>query len=737
MRFLGYTLANEAETPTEPPRPELYEEMGTFVEEAVNAGVIVATGGIGPTSEGAKITLKDGEFTVVDGPFAEAKELVGGWALMECRDRDEAIEWSKRFVTVLGEGEVRIRPSSDRAVADRDAVVESVACRPPIRPPAVEAVFRIEFPRVVAAAGGLRRRHRAGRGPGPGRAGRRPAPVAPGRHPRNPGAWLTDRRQAQGHRPLPPGPHAERRVRRAGRELESAMSRPPTTRSTPTGVRRGDRRRPTPPDLRGLPSGVAGARPTSLTLRLVGGLTVPRSPGPMSCRNRRSPSASSAPRRRSPGPACPSRSRRERTGRPAWARARGDLPHLQRGLLGHLGRGLAAARALREALRLGRVLAALAPQEPEVHGLVALMEFQSSRLRARTGPVRRAGPAVGPGSPHLGPLHINRGEAALARAELLGETRGPYTLQAAIAACHARSFRPEDTDWARRRALRRARPRRRRRRSSSSTAPSRSPWPRDRTRRWLVDQLVDDGHLDRYHLLSSVRGDLLDRLGRHAEAAAELSAPPGWPPTHGERRPPPRSAPVPAGRGAAAADFRRHDVGGSLNPPLRRPAHHGRNWSRAGGSVRRRARPRPRAGRRSSSGGSSRRGSVVEVVERRPAGSRVTDGWVASSSPTRRLAYSSVSGSAIPAGTTWRDGCSAPSAPRAIASPSPGPGPARRSRSGSHATRRSQPGRQAPAAVRCVPPRRARPVTAGRAGGPTSSRTGNAYASTCCVNAVK
>ena len=68
MRFLGYTLANEAETPTEPPRPELYEEMGAFVEEAVNAGVIVATGGIAPTAQGAKVSLQDGEFTVVDGP---------------------------------------------------------------------------------------------------------------------------------------------------------------------------------------------------------------------------------------------------------------------------------------------------------------------------------------------------------------------------------------------------------------------------------------------------------------------------------------------------------------------------------------------------------------------------------------------------------------------------------------------------------------------------------------------
>ena len=110
MRFLGYTLASEDEVPTEQPHPELFEEMGKFVEEAVNAGVIVATGGIAPTADGAKISLKDGEFTVVDGPFTEAKELVGGWALMECRDMAEAVVWTKRFLSVLGEGECRVRP---------------------------------------------------------------------------------------------------------------------------------------------------------------------------------------------------------------------------------------------------------------------------------------------------------------------------------------------------------------------------------------------------------------------------------------------------------------------------------------------------------------------------------------------------------------------------------------------------------------------------------------------------
>ena len=109
MRFLGYTLGDET-VPQPPPSPELFEEMGKFIGEATKAGVIVATGGIAPTAMGAKITLKDGEFTVTDGPFTEAKELIGGWALLECRDMDEAVEWSKRFVSVLGDGEVRVRP---------------------------------------------------------------------------------------------------------------------------------------------------------------------------------------------------------------------------------------------------------------------------------------------------------------------------------------------------------------------------------------------------------------------------------------------------------------------------------------------------------------------------------------------------------------------------------------------------------------------------------------------------
>jgi hypothetical protein len=109
VRFLGYTLGDES-APIDPPSPELFEKMGVFMEEATTAGVIVATGGIAPSAMGAKITLKDGAFSVVDGPFAEAKELIGGWALLECRDLEEAVEWGKRFISVIGEGEIRVRP---------------------------------------------------------------------------------------------------------------------------------------------------------------------------------------------------------------------------------------------------------------------------------------------------------------------------------------------------------------------------------------------------------------------------------------------------------------------------------------------------------------------------------------------------------------------------------------------------------------------------------------------------
>ena len=176
-----------------------------------------------------------------------------------------------------------------------------------------------------------------------------------------------------------------------------------------------------------------------------------------------------------------------------------------------------------EALRLGRVLAVLAPDEAEVHGLVALMEIQSSRLHARTGPSGTPVLLLDQDRRTWDRLHINRGVDALARADSLGDPRGPYALQAAIAACHARVFRPEETDWEVLVSLYG---------ELARTAPSPivelnravaiSMAGNPGAALALVDALVETKTLERYHLLFSVRGDLLDRLGRKAEAAMEF-----------------------------------------------------------------------------------------------------------------------------------------------------------------------------------------------------------------------
>jgi hypothetical protein len=109
MRFLGYTMGDPS-VPLPQPSPELMTEMGKFIEEATKAGVLVATGGVAPLDQATKVIKSGDKFTVIDGPFTEAKELVGGWALMECRDKAEAVEWTKRFLAIAGDGESMIRP---------------------------------------------------------------------------------------------------------------------------------------------------------------------------------------------------------------------------------------------------------------------------------------------------------------------------------------------------------------------------------------------------------------------------------------------------------------------------------------------------------------------------------------------------------------------------------------------------------------------------------------------------
>jgi RNA polymerase sigma factor (sigma-70 family) len=175
------------------------------------------------------------------------------------------------------------------------------------------------------------------------------------------------------------------------------------------------------------------------------------------------------------------------------------------------------------ALRLGRVLAELMPKEPEVHGLVALMEIQASRSRARTGPDGQPVLLLDQDRGRWDQLLIRRGLAALQRAEALGGTPGPYLVQAAIAACHATARRAEDTDWTRIAAL-------------YAVLAQLTPSPvvelnravalsmafGPQTGLELVDSLRDEPALKSYHLLPSVRGDLLAKLGRHDEARAEF-----------------------------------------------------------------------------------------------------------------------------------------------------------------------------------------------------------------------
>jgi RNA polymerase sigma factor (sigma-70 family) len=178
---------------------------------------------------------------------------------------------------------------------------------------------------------------------------------------------------------------------------------------------------------------------------------------------------------------------------------------------------------LEEALRLGRILAGLVPEEPEVHGLLALMEIQASRTRARVSPSGEPVLLLDQDRVRWDQLLIRRGLAALERAEELGGALGPYTLQAAIAACHARARSGDDTDWERIVALYDALAELTQSpvvELNRAVAVAMAGEPRAGLE--IVDELVAHGALDGYHLLPAVRGELLDKLGRRDEARAEF-----------------------------------------------------------------------------------------------------------------------------------------------------------------------------------------------------------------------
>jgi len=176
-----------------------------------------------------------------------------------------------------------------------------------------------------------------------------------------------------------------------------------------------------------------------------------------------------------------------------------------------------------DALRLGRILAHLVPSEPEVHGLVALMEIQASRMRARVGPAGAPVLLLDQNRARWDRVLIGRGLAALARVEALGGAAGRYALQAAIAACHARANTPEATDWVRIAALYAALAQLMQSpvvELNRAVAVAMAFGPASGLA--LVDELADDPALAGYHLLPSVRGDLLAKLGRLDEARAEF-----------------------------------------------------------------------------------------------------------------------------------------------------------------------------------------------------------------------
>jgi RNA polymerase sigma factor (sigma-70 family) len=216
---------------------------------------------------------------------------------------------------------------------------------------------------------------------------------------------------------------------------------------------------------------------------------------------------------------------------PAGAALRARLPDVLEVVYLIFNEGYAASSGERwvrselceEALRLGRILAALAPAEPEAHGLIALLEIQASRLAARLGPDGEPILLLDQDRSRWDPLLIVRGLAALRRAEELPEPLGPYGLQAAIAACHGRALEAADTDWVRIAALYQA-------------LAALSPSPIVELNRAvavgmafgpeaglaLLERVAAEPALRDYHLLPSVRGDLLARLGRDEEAAAEF-----------------------------------------------------------------------------------------------------------------------------------------------------------------------------------------------------------------------
>jgi RNA polymerase sigma factor (sigma-70 family) len=495
---------------------ELMATTRQFIEEMIKAGVLVGAEGLDDPGQGVVVDFSGEAPVVTDGPYGETKELFGGFFLLDVASKQEAVEWAKRVPAVPGSKiEIRRVPGEDEVPQDDEGSSRNGAAReqrPDLMGTAdVEAVWRIESARIVAAL--TRFTGDFGLAEDAAQEAVAEALVSwPLAAPANPAGWLmaTARRRAI---------DAIRR-RTALQDRYALLAADPAVDEDIDPDRIDD-------DILALmfvschPVLSPEAR-VALTLRVVGGLSseeiaraflvpVPTVQARIT-RAKKTIAAAGVPFELPPAG-----ERRERLG--------GVLSVLYviftEGSTATSGDRLLRPDVAYEAIRLARTLAALQPDEPEVHGLLALCELTAARFPARTGP---------DGSPVLLEDQdrrrwdfsaIRRGLAALAKASTRG--LGPYGLQAAIAAAHASAPSVEATDWDRivvlYEALGRVAP------SpvvelnrAVAVAMASGPAPALA----IVDELIALDRLPGSHLVPTVRGELLARLGRRPEARAEL-----------------------------------------------------------------------------------------------------------------------------------------------------------------------------------------------------------------------
>ena len=450
------------------PPLELVQAMNRYNEELAKAGALLALDGLLPPSSGARVTFSGkGGPTVTDGPFTEAKEFVGGYWIIQARSHEEAVEWALRAPLAEGTIEVRrIAEGSDYGpeIAEASRLSSPLRSRPsPSSGPQatrarIDAIWRIESARVIATVA------RMVRDVGVAEDLAQDAVVAALERwpetgiPPNPGGWLTATAKHRAIDLMRRSTTLQDKYAQMARELGVAEE-PDLDAELDDDI--GD-------DVLSLmftcchPVLSTEAR-VALTLRMLGGLStmeiaraflVPEpTVGQRISRAKKALAEAGVPFEV-----------------PAGLELAPRLASVLEVVYLIFNEGYAATAGddwirpalFEEALRLGRVLAGLAPDEPEVHGLVALMELQASRQAARTGPDGAPILLADQDRGRWDRLLIRRGLAALATAESLGRPAGVYTLQAAIAACHARARQHRgDRLGAHRRALRGARARRR------------------------------------------------------------------------------------------------------------------------------------------------------------------------------------------------------------------------------------------------------------------------------------